>query len=129
MFNRDKIISIPNEFTLLGHKYKVVILPDLFEKEGCYGNADDDVKLIKLQAVGMVTKKYEDDGKMIEVQFEITEKTVIETFFHEVTHIILDACGEDKLSEDERFVNMMGKAWLEIYLSTVYEDSTKKKEV
>ena len=39
----------------------------------------------------------------------ITEETMIETFFHEVVHIILDSTGELKLSQNEKFVNMMGK--------------------
>jgi hypothetical protein len=46
---------------------------------------------------------------------------VAETFFHEVMHIILDATGEETLSENEKFVNIMGKSLLEIYLSSVYE--------
>jgi hypothetical protein len=54
---------------------------------------------------------------------------VIETFFHEITHIILDAMGEDLASENEKLVNIMGKAWLEIYLSLKYEKDSNKKEV
>lgn len=127
MFNPDKKIRIPKEFTLLGHKYTVVIKKDLFEKCNCYGLADEDLKSIQLQDLGKVIKKYKEDGKMVEVEVTITEETIIETFFHEVVHIMLDATGETKLSQDERFVNMMGKAWLEIYLSSVYEkDSTKE---
>lgn len=130
MFNSDKKIRIPNEFALFGHKYKVVLVKDLFEKEACYGSADEDLKLIKLQELGTVIKRYEEDGKHKEVSLVITEEVLTETLFHEVTHIILDAMGEDTLSENEKFVNMMGKAWLEIYLSTVYEeDSTEKEEV
>jgi hypothetical protein len=59
----------------------------------------------------------------------ITDETVIETFFHEITHIILDAMGEDSMSENEKLVNIMGKAWLEIYLSLKYEKDSNKKEV
>ena len=66
-------------------------------------------------------KWYKEDGKMVERKLIITEETMIETFFHEVVHIILDSTGELKLSQNEKFVNMMGKAWLEIYLSSVYE--------
>ena len=121
MLNPNKKINIPKEFTLLGHKYNVVIRKDLFDKENCYGSADDDLKLIQIQDLGEVTKKYEEDGKMVERKLIITEETMIETFFHEVVHIILDATGESEMTENERFVNIMGKACLEIYLSSVYE--------
>ena len=121
MLNPIKKINIPKEFTLLGHKYTVVIKKDLFETEDCYGNADEDLKLIQIQDLGEVTKRYKEDGKMVERKLIITEETMIETFFHEVVHIILDSTGELNLSQNEKFVNMMGKAWLEIYLSSVYE--------
>ena len=121
VLNPNKKINIPKEFTLLGHKYTVVIKKDLFETEDCYGNADEDLKLIQIQDLGEVTKRYKEDGKMVERKLIITEETMIETFFHEVVHIILDSTGELKLSQNEKFVNMMGKAWLEIYLSSVYE--------
>jgi hypothetical protein len=121
VFHPDKNFVIPNKFTLLGHRYEVVRLKNLFETEGCYGNADDDLKLIKLQEVGTVTKKYDEDGKQWTVDFVVTEETVMETFFHEVVHIILDATGETTLSENERFVNMMGKSFLEIYLTAEYD--------
>jgi hypothetical protein len=125
VLNPNKKINIPKEFTLFGHKYNVVIKKDLFDQEGCYGNADDDLKLIQIQDLGEVVKKYEENGKMVEIKITITEETMIETFFHEIMHIMLDASGELELSENEKFVNIMGKAWLEIYLSSVYEkDST-----
>ena len=124
MLNPDKKIKIPSEFTLFGHRYKVVIIKDLFETEECYGSADDDLKIIKLQDTGSVIRRYEEDGESIEDPMIITEETLVETFFHEVVHIILDASGELELSKNERFVNMMGKAWLEIYLTSNYEKPT-----
>lgn len=129
MFNIDKKLNIPKEFTLFGHKYNVVIKKDLFETEGCYGDADEDLKQIRLQDVGEVVKKIEENGHVFKSTINITENAVTETFFHEITHIILDSMGETELSENEKFVNMMGKAWLEIYLSTVYEKDSEKKEV
>jgi hypothetical protein len=90
-----------------------------------YGTADEDLKLIKIQDAVTVIRKHEENGKQLETPVIITEQAIIETFFHEVTHIILDALGEDELSENEKFVNLMGKAWLEIYLSSVYEKDSK----
>jgi hypothetical protein len=69
---------------------------------------------------------YEEDGKMVESKIVITPETIAETFFHEVLHIILDATGEEDLSLNERFVNITGKALLEIYLSSVYEKESKQ---
>lgn len=125
MFNSEKKLNIPKEFVLFGHKYTVSIVDDLFEKEDCYGTADEDLKLIKLQNVGVVSKSYEEDGKTIEYKITITPETMAETFFHEVIHIILDATGEEELSLNERFVNITGKALLEIYLSSNYEQTSK----
>lgn len=125
MFNTDKKINIPKEFTLFGHKYNVVIKKDLFETEGCYGDADEDLKEIRLQDVGEVVKKIEEDGRQVELRMTITENTMIETFFHEIAHIVFDALGENDLSANEKLVNMMGKAYLEIYLSSVYEKDSK----
>jgi hypothetical protein len=121
VLNPNKKINIPREFTLFGHKYSVIIKQDLFETEHCYGQADDDLKQIILQDVGEVKKIYKDDGKTVEKKMMITNEVLVETFFHEVVHIMLDSSGETKLSQNERLVNIIGKAWLEIYLSSVYE--------
>ena len=86
--------------------------------------------MIRIQGVGQVLKTYtDDDGQEEKVMLTITDETVIETFFHEITHIILDSMGEDSMSENEKLVNIMGKAWLEIYLSLKYEKDSNKKEV
>jgi hypothetical protein len=120
--NDPKKFRIPKEFTLFGHRYSVVMDDDLFDKENCYGLADDDLKLMRLQKKKRVAKW---DGvnpkKKKKVFIDITDEVVIETFYHELSHIILDAMGEDKLSHNEKLVNTMGKAFLEIYLYSVYE--------
>lgn len=126
MFNPDKKTTIPSDFTLFGHKYVVRLENDLFENEGIYGDADEDVKMIRLQNVGEVVRRYEENGRVHETKVTITQETLAETFFHEVVHIILDASNETELSENEKFVNIMGKAWLEIYLSSMYEKDSKK---
>ena len=129
MFNTNKKIQIPKEFTLFGHKYNVIIKQDLFETEQCYGQADDDLKQIILQDVGEVKKIYKEAGKTIEKKMMITNEVLVETFFHEIAHVMLDAAGETKLSGNEQFVNIIGKAWLEIYLSSVYEKDSQEQEV
>lgn len=124
MANDPKKFRIPKEFTLFGHRYSIVIEDDLFEKENCYGTADDDEKKIRIQKKQIVTKSYEDGTDKIikNVPIDITDETIIETYYHEVIHAILDSLGEETLSENEKFVNMMGKAMLEIYLTSKYEE-------
>lgn len=126
MFDQNKKLNIPKKFTLLGHEYSIVIKKDLFETEGCYGNADEDLKMIQLQDIGVVKRRYEENGKVIETSMTITNEMVVETFFHEVMHIIFDAMGEEELSENEKLVNILGKAWLEIYLSSTYDEKDSK---
>lgn len=127
MFNQKNKTSIPAEFVLFGHKYVVRLEDGLFENEGIYGDADEDMKMIRLQNVGEVVRRYIDDGKINETRIQITHETLVETFFHEIVHIILDASNETELSENEKFVNIMGKAWLEIYLSSKYEKDSEKE--
>jgi len=129
VFNEQKSTRIPKEFTLFGHKYTIVFRDDLLEKENCYGSFDEDLKILELQRIGMAKKVSEVDGVKTLVDVMVTKETFIETFFHEMVHAMLESSGEDELSENERFVNMMGKCLLEIYLSSVYEkDSGQEKD-
>lgn len=121
MFNQLKVSDIPSQFTLLGHTYKVEMVDDLYERESCYGSANPDLKLIQLQSLRTVIKRFEEDGVETTMEIPITNAVVVETFFHELFHLIFEAIGEEKMFEDERLVNMMGKAFLEIYLSSVYD--------
>lgn len=36
---------------------------------------------------------------------ELSEERKAQTFFHELTHAVLDAMGEDKLNENEQFID------------------------
>jgi hypothetical protein len=129
--NERKNFRIPTEFTLFGHRYTVTIEEDLFEKEQCYGVTDDDLKIVRLQKKKKVTKKNIDDStkKVTDITFDLTDEVIIETFYHELVHVILSALGESKLSENEALVNMIGKAQLEIYLSSTYGEQRENSEV
>lgn len=126
MLNDIKKFKIPKDFILFGSKYFVSLEKDLYEKENCYGISDSDARTIKIQAKGTVKKEFEEDGIKKSSIVEITDETIVETFYHELFHIILDAIGEDILSENEKFVNIMGKAMLEIYLYSDTSDEEKK---
>lgn len=101
---------------------------ELFNKESCYGQADDDIKRIRIQKKGVVTRMDEDeDSKESKPTLvEITDAVLVETFYHELCHIIFDALGEYELSQNEKLVNMMGKSFLEVYLSAAYEEEKNK---
>ncbi|AGO48580.1 hypothetical protein Phi18:3_gp068 [Cellulophaga phage phi18:3] len=39
----------------------------------------------------------------------IPESTIVDTFYHERTHVILDAMGRHELSQDEEFVEVFSR--------------------
>ena len=127
MANDPKNFRIPKEFTLFGSRYVVVMEDELLNKESCYGTADDDTKTIRLQKKGSVIRLHKDEetGELKPTPMEIEDSVVVETFYHELCHIILDALGECKLSKNEKLINMLGKSLLEVYLSSVYEEENK----
>ena len=89
----NKII-IPREFKLNGKKITVEFDDDYCEDEGYLGEADFDLKLITL------TKK---DGKK-----RLPKQEIDTTFFHELTHLILDAANRHQLKYNEDFVDAVG---------------------
>lgn len=105
-------IEIPKSFQLLGHTYKVEISDKLYEDHDAYGDCDVEKKLIRLQKIGMVNRIDKKTKNIIDT-IEITEEDFIETFFHELTHVILYNIGEEKLFSDEKFVGLMGKCFME----------------
>jgi hypothetical protein len=126
MAKLPKKFKIPRNFTLMGHRYTIEFVDNLYEAESAYGECDDDLKKIRLQSPIKVTKEYTDvAGDLRTVKFKISDITVLETFFHEATHAILDSMGEDQLSSNEKFVNMFSKSMLEIYLSSEYDEAKK----
>ena len=123
MINDPKNFKIPTEFILFGHRYIIIIEEDLFEKKQRYGEIDDDLKIMRLQKKKTLTKRDVDETtKEVTIDtFDLTDEVIIETFYHELTHAILEALGESGLSENEALVNMIGKALLEIYLTSKIE--------
>jgi hypothetical protein len=126
--NDPKDFKIPKEFTLFGHRYTIEVQEDLFEKNQCYGTADEDLKKIIIQSKKLVNKLSKDGKKVTSQEMEITDETFLETYYHEMVHIIFDSIGQEKLSQNEALVNMVGKALLEIYLSSIYEQDSKKQK-
>ena len=116
--------EIPKKFHLLGHEYKIELIDDLYEKEDVYGEADPERKLIRLQKAGAVNRIYKKkSGVVIRTEtVEITQEDLVETYYHELVHIILDAMGESKLYSDEKFVSVIGKCLMEIEKTKINQD-------
>ena len=85
---------IPKYFDLLGHTIEVVIRDDLVDEANCYGRWWKHRHLIELQS----TRRH-----------DVTPSFQMQTFWHEVTHAILDNIGSEDLSEDEKLVDLMGQ--------------------
>lgn len=113
--------KIPKSFSLLGHEYKIEIVDDLYEKEDRYGDADPDAKKIRIQSIGEVRRIFEENGSNVTDILKITAEDQIETFFHELMHIVLHSMGQHKLYKNETFVSLMGKCLLEIEKTKKYE--------
>ena len=78
-----------------------------------------------MQTAGLVTRTRTDNDIAVTSSVNITPEIVIETYYHELAHIVFDAIGEEELSDNEKLINMIGKAFLEIYLSSRYEKPTE----
>jgi len=84
---------VPKTFELLGHTITVTIRKDLYDECDCYGRWTRGKHLIELQ----------------EVNKDVTKSFQMQTFWHEVAHAILENIGEDKQSEDEKYVDLWGQ--------------------
>ncbi|MFQ6896476.1 MAG: hypothetical protein ACLRSH_06670 [Turicibacter sp.] len=82
---------MPEEVTIGGLTYRVYIVDNLAEKEGCYGEIDYINQTIKI------------DGM-------ISDERRKQTLLHEVMHGILESIGELKLNQNEQKVQSIASA-------------------
>ncbi len=87
--------TIPKTFQLLGHTIRVVVRDDLWEMAEAHGRWIKHKHLIELQRPN--------------AQNGMTNSFLVQTFWHEVMHAILDNIGKENLSDDEQFVDQMGQ--------------------
>lgn len=87
--------KIPKTFQLMGHTIKVVVRDDLQEVAECWGRWSAHKHLIELQ------KPDKHNG--------MTKSFLVQTFWHEVAHAILDNVGQPELSSDEKLVDQIGQ--------------------
>lgn len=83
-------INIPEQFTLLGKKIRVIIDNDYCQENGFVGEADFTEKVITLcdTIYGKKLKKAEKE----------------QTYYHELVHMILDSMKRHNLKYNEDFV-------------------------
>jgi hypothetical protein len=111
-------MKIPKTFYILGKKYNIEMYDDLFEKDGVYGDVDPDLKLIRLQKVGKVGCMEESGNEYIKY---VDDDDVLETWLHELVHLILSCMGEDKLYRNEQFVSLFSGMLYQIIKSSKYQ--------
>lgn len=84
---------IPKKFTVLNHTFKVRMVDNIVTNgEVRLGECCKD-----LCVVDIATHSHTDP---------IPDSVMEHTFFHEITHVILDIMGEERLSSDEKFVDV-----------------------
>lgn len=99
------LTTVPKSFQLMGHTYKVKAVKKV-DKEGSCGDIVHATKTIRLK----------------EPNKDFTLDMVEETFFHELTHAILDETMYNQLSDDEVFVERIGRALHQAFKSFKYHE-------
>lgn len=88
-------MKIPRTFKLFGTTVNVVWNNKRLNDKGVYGLHDYGKSEITLSE--------------IEGTEELSEDRIMDTFYHERTHSILDAMNEQELSSNEKFVEVFSK--------------------
>ena len=86
-------MKIPKSFKLFATTINVIFDNERMNNEGLLGLSEIMLSLISL------TNKYK--GK------NLKDETIIDTYYHEKVHMILDAMGEFELSKNEKFVQLL----------------------
>ncbi len=93
--------SIPKRFSLFGQSIEVRLDPAFTKEHECFGKWFPAQNLIVLQSPD---SDHADD-------------VILQTFWHEATHAMLDLLGYGEWSENERFVEQMGQCIYQILKS------------
>lgn len=91
-------MKIPKKFKVFDSEIKIIIDPDLISNNQCSGQYYDGSGIIKLQGIN---DTFTADAQEI-------------SFFHELVHCSLEAIGEAKLSQNENFVERLGRVFKQI---------------
>lgn len=96
---------IPKFFYIFGEKIKISIIKQI-KRGTAYGVWFESEN--KIQLAKTVFQK------------SLNEEQIEQTYFHEVTHVILDSIGEPTLSENEVFVDKFSKALYQVLKTSNY---------
>lgn len=107
--NQSKL-RIPKEFKLFGTTVKVVFDNNRMNQGNKYGEADYSTQQITLSTTIGVKP--------------LSEDRIMDCYYHEKVHMILEAMKETDLSENEKFVDIFAKLWRQADESSVYGSLT-----
>lgn len=98
--------KIPKQFTLFSTKYKVVFDNQRMHDMHTYGLCDYSTSTITLSNLDGVEK--------------LSDDRLLDTFYHERTHAILDMMNEKDLSKNEKFVDVFSKLLRQADETSIY---------
>ena len=88
-------MKIPKEFKLFATTVNIDYDNERLSNDGCLGDCTNTHSKITL------CDNYKGE--------KLSKDTILDTFYHEKIHIILDAMGEHKLSRNEKFVEIFSR--------------------
>lgn len=86
------MFPIPKSFKVFGRTINVVMRDDLLDADEALGMTYPSRSLIELQKPCS----------------RVSETEVEQTFFHELSHLLMHVMGEEEKYEDEKFVDLLG---------------------
>ena len=90
-----KNMKIPKRFKLFGTTYSIIFNNNRLNDKNRYGECNFSTCEITLSDVDGVQK--------------LSEDRILDTYYHEKIHAILDTMGENELSMNEKFVDVFAK--------------------
>ncbi len=97
---------IPKSFILFGELHKVKMLKQV-DRGKSVGEWDPNKNIIRL-----AQKDYEGLSR--------NPEAIEQTYYHELTHCLLEAISRHELSDDETFVDLMAKCLHQISKTAIY---------
>lgn len=100
-------MKVPKMFTLFATKIDVVFDNKLCDRTNAYGWSYHSESKIVLSDMNGANK--------------ISDDNIMNTFYHEKVHMILDSMSEHELSKNEKFVDTFAKLLRQSDTTAVYE--------
>lgn len=101
-------MKIPSEFKVFASTINIVFDDDRLSNEGILGDCSFTDNKIS------ICRKYRGE--------RLTECNILDTFYHEKVHIILDSMGEHELSKNEKFVEIFSRLLRQTYETSKFNE-------